>query len=182
MILSNEQKNEEVKRQTIELFELEAKFKAIREQYESRKKKLSTAIKNFMYCNTGTNEEIQFFAQSGETFSKDNKMLRVRKITPTTIVWDVEKLEKRLEPETSSQIIQKQYVITDMTGLVKYLRSCGVSAKKFKSFIEVEKKVDAKMIEQLDAVGDLSYEDIKGCYSVQEKSSYLRIDTLEDEG
>lgn len=181
MILQNKQENEEVKRQTIELFELEAKYKAIKKQYEDKKSKLTTAIRNFMYCNKGTNDEIQFLAQSGDIFSKDNRMLRVRRIVPKVITWDADKLEQKLDEELLLQIVHKRYTITDMTGLIAYLRSCGVSAKKFKSFIEVEKIVDAKAIEQLDAVGDLSLEDIKGCFTVHEKSSYLRIDTLEDE-
>lgn len=182
MILQNKRENDEVKRQTIELFELEVKYKAIKKQYEDKKSKLTLAIRNFMYCNKGANDEIQFLAQSGNTFSKDNKMLRVRKIIPKTIVWDADKLEERLDKELVSQIVHKRYTITDMDGLITYLRSCGVSAKKFKSFIEVEKIVDANAIDQLDAVGDLSLEDIKGCFTVHEKNGYLRIDTLEDEG
>lgn len=181
MILQNKQENEEVKRQTIELFELEAKYKNIKKQYEEKKSKLTLAIRNFMYCNKGANDEIQFLAQSGDTFSKINKMLRVRRIVPKTVIWDADKLEERLEKELSSQIIRKHYTITDMEGLIAYLRSCGVSAKKFKSFVEVEKVVDASMIDQLSEVGDLDLEDVKGCFTVQEKSSYLRIDTLEDE-
>lgn len=181
MILQNKQENEEVKRQTIELFELEAKYKAIKKQYEDKKSKLTLAIRNFMYCNKGANDEIQFLAQSGDIFSKDNKMLRVRRIVPKTVIWDADKLEKQLDKEIASRIIQKRYTITDMEGLIAYLRSCGVSAKKFKSFIEVEKIVDTNVIDQLDAVGDLCMEDVRGCFTVQEKSSYLRIDTLEDE-
>lgn len=181
MILQNKQENEEVKRQAIELFELEAKYKAIKKRYEDKKSSLTLAIRNFMYCNKGANDEIQFLAQSGDIFSKDNKTLRVRRIIPKTIVWDADKLEENLDKEIASQIVKKHYTIVDMEGLIAYLCSCGVSAKKFKSFIEIEKVVDANMIDQLNAVGDLSSEDIEGCFTVQEKSSYLRIDTLEDE-
>lgn len=181
MILSNKQENEEVKRQVVELFELEAKFKRIQQQYTIKKEKLSVAIRNFMYCNKGMNDEIEFFAQSGEMFSKENRNVRVRRIVPTTITWDADKLEKRLDKQVAQKIIQKQYTITDMDGLIAYLKSCGVSASKFKSFIAVTKTVDAKALEQLDAVGEIQHSDIKGCYSVKEKSSYLRLDVIEDE-
>lgn len=181
MMLQNKQENEEVKHQAIELFELEAKYKAITKQYEKKKSRLVLAIRNFMFRTKDANDEIRFLAQSGETFSKENRMLRVRRIVPKTVIWDVDKLEAKLDKELSSQVVSKRYTITDMKGLTTYLRSCGVDAKVFKSFIEVEKIVDAGALEQLNATGSLSMQDVKGCFTVQEKSSYLRLDTLEDE-
>ena len=181
MLLSNKQENEEVKRQTIELFELEQKFKAIKKQYEDKKTKLTTSIKNFMYCNKCEGDEFHFVAMSGNTFAKEHQALKVKKVTPTTITWDADKLEEKLSKELCSQIIHKEYKVNDMAGLIQYLKSCGVNPKKFKSFLTIEKSVDANKIAQLDAIGEITHADVKGCYTVASKSSYLRIGLMEDE-
>ena len=181
MLLSSKQENEEVKRQTIELFELEQKFKAIRKQYEEKKARLTTSIKNFMFCNKCEDDEFHFVAMSGDRFSKEHQALRVKKVTPTSIVWDADKLEEKLPKELCSQIVHKEYKVNDMPGLIEYLKSCGVSPKKFKSFLTIEKSVDANKIAQLDAVGEITHTDVKGCYTVSSKSSYLRIGFMEDE-
>lgn len=182
MQLSNKQENEEVKQQVIELYELETKFKTIKQQYEEKKTKVTTAIKNFMYCNKGMNDEFQFLAQKGNTFSGMNKMLRVKRIVPTSIEWDADKLSEKLPKAVAVKVIKKQHTIDDWNGLVKYLKSCGVNPRKFKSYITTSSVVDSKALEQLDAVGELSMKDVKGCYRVVEKSGYLRLDIMEDDG
>lgn len=170
MQLPEKQQNE-VKQQAIELFELEKKFKAISKTYQEKKSKLSLAIKNFMYCTKGANEEF--------SFEQGDILMRVKKITPTTIVWDPDKLEERLDKEVREQVIEKRYTVEDMPGLIKYLKSCGVDPKVFKSFIAVEKKVCTEALEQLEALGEITREDVAGCYRVEVKTSYLRIGSTE---
>lgn len=176
--LLNKAENEDVKIAAVELYELNKKFKQIESQYEVKKTKLTTVLKNFMYCNKGV-DEFSFLAQVG-TFSGDNKNLKVAKITPKVVTWDADKLEFRLPKEVSSQIIDKTYTIEDMNGLIKYLKSCGVNPQEFKKYIHVAKKVNVSQLEQLEELGELSVEDVKGCYHVQEKSSYLKLNILEE--
>ena len=68
-----------------------------------------------------------------------------------------------------------------MPGLVEYLKSYGVDPKKFKSFISAEEKVLSEKLEQLEALGEISKEDLAGCYEVKPRSSYLRISVAEEE-
>lgn len=178
MVLPDKKDNLEIKRQVVELFNLESQFKDIKKQYEDRKERLTVTIKNYMYCNKGIGNDFQFHAKSK---SQGNKIFDVKKIEPSTIVWDVDKLEKMLDKEDVRHVIDKTYTINDIDGLVAYLKSCGVSPKRFKSFIDVSKKVNNDALEQLDAVGKLDRDDLSECYTVNKKSSYLRISMTEDE-
>lgn len=181
-MLSDKRENDTVKLQSIELYELEQKFKQLKAKYERKKEALVTQIKNFMFTNTeGIEEEFQFMVQSKNTSEPKTGILSVKKVSPTTIVWDAAKLEKRLGKEKSSKVIEKTYTIDDMEGLIRYLKECGVSPKKFKSFLSVEKNVNQQALKQMDELGEITEQDIKGCYTVQSKSSYLRISMTGEE-
>lgn len=171
MFLQEKQQNE-VKQQALELFKLEKKYKAISKAYQAKKSKLSLAIKNFMFCTKGASDEF--------SFEQNDILLRVKKITPTIVVWDPDKLEKCLSKKEREKVIEKKYSIEDMAGLIKYLKSCGVDPKVFKSFITVERKVCVEALEQLEALGEVTQSELKGCYSVETKTSYLRIGSVED--
>lgn len=179
--LSNKQQNEKVKQQTIELYELEQKFKNIKSQYEAKKEGLARDISNFLFCNKGFDNGFSFLAQTGNTFSRDNKQLKLSKITPTKIVWDAKRLEDNLSEEQAAKVIQKQYEINDVNGLIRYLKSCGVNPKVFKSFVSVSRTVNKEALEQLDKLGELKPDDIKGCYELNKSSSYLKVSIMEDE-
>ena len=170
MVLPQE-KNNEVKQQVLELVELERKYKELHTKYLRKKEKLTVAIKNFMFCNKGADKSFQF---QNEEF-----VLSVKKITPTSIVWDVDKLEREIDKEVAQEVIMKTYTIDDIDGLITYLRSCNVNPKKFKSFISIEKKVDEAKLEQLEALGTITLDDVKGCYTTKEKSSYLQVRRME---
>lgn len=178
-MLSNKRENEQVKHQSIELYELECKFKQLKAKYEKKKEALTTSIKNFMFTSTeGITDEFEFEVQAKDTSGKG--VLTVKKITPTTIVWDAEKLEKQLGKERSQSVIEKRYTIEDYDGLVEYLKECGVSPKKFKSFLSIERTVNQQALKQADDLGEITDKDISGCYKTQVKSSYLKISVLED--
>jgi hypothetical protein len=167
-------KNNDINRQKIfceilELNALEDKFKRVKKQYETKKNKLSTSIKNYMFAN-GENE-ISFKAEN----TIDSCMISVKKIAPQKILWDVDKLEQKLDKELCNEFVVKKYNISDMQGLIKYLKSCGVNPKKFKQYISVEKSVNVNALNQLSEVGDISKEDIEGCYTVNKAASYLKI-------
>ena len=178
-MLSNKRANEQVKRQSIELYELECKFKQLKAKYEKKKEALTTSIKNFMFTNTeGVTDEFEFEVRAKDDSSKG--VLTVKKITPTTIVWDADKLEKQLGKERSRSIVEKKYIIEDFDGLVKYLKECGVNPKKFKEYLTIEKTVNQQALKQADDLGEITGKDISGCYRAQAKSSYLKISVLED--
>lgn len=178
-ILSNKQENERIKIEVTELYELEKKYKSVKDRYEEKKKLLLTSVKNWMYVKDC--RKFKFVAQTGEMFARNNKIIEVNKITPTSVIFYPDRLEEKLSKEVCEKIIDKTYTITDMQGLAKYLKSCGVDPKKFKSFIEVNKTVDVKELEQLESIGEIMMEDLKGCYDTETKNSYLKMKIVEGE-
>lgn len=125
-----------------------------------------------------------FFAESGETqdvFVTDElstaTIVTVKRCQSVSIQFDADKLEKKLNKEYCQEIISKKYEVQDITGLIEYLKTCGVNPKKFKSFINVTKSVDQSKLDQLFLTGKLSEKDVDGCYTTEKKNPYYTVTT-----
>ncbi len=125
-----------------------------------------------------------FFREAGEdqdTFATDELMVptivTVKRCQSVTINFDADKLEEKLGKEYCQSFISKKYEVQDMTGLIEYLKSCGVNPKKFKSYINVVKTVNQKEIDQLFLTGKLSEKDVDGCYTTEKKNPYYTVTT-----
>lgn len=156
----------------IELYKLEEQYKQIKKNYEDKKKSLSVMIRNYMYSKDYSQLDFK---------SKEYGNVHVTNVIRKSIIWDVEKLKKKLDNDLVKQIVEKKYIVTDMKGLVQYLKSCGVNPKKFKSYIYVEEKVNQQKMNELSEIGEIDAEDIKGCYELKEAEGYLRINVKEHE-
>lgn len=150
-----------------------------KEEFDQTKKEFEEAKKQF--------EEIMLEYMKGKsaTFESDgftDGQLVVKKVEKTSIEWDAEKLEKRVEKSVAKQVIKKQYRITDMQGLIQYLRSCGVDPKIFKKFLLVDKTVDEKAVDRLGDTGELTVKQISGCYLVKSQKPYFTTSVKKDDG
>lgn len=105
----------------------------------------------------------------------DQDPIVINRIEKTEIVWDAEKLEKRLEKSIRKKVIRKKYSVPDMAGLVEYLKTCGVDPKEFKKYIYVEKSVDEKEINRLGDTGYITTSQINGCYNVKCNKPYYTV-------
>lgn len=173
---TNKQENEKTKLEVIELLTLERKYKNVTNQYQTKKQKLSTSIKNFMYANNCGN--FSFDLPKGY-FEQEGKLV-VQKRQAKKVVWNVEKMAEKFDAELLNEITTKSYRINDIDGLVRYLKKCGVNPKKFKGFIEVERSVDKKRLDYLFETGELKMADLEGCYELKESESYLKLDIVEE--
>lgn len=167
------------KEEIIRLYELKGKFSAMKKAFEEESKTLETSIKNFMYTN-GNVDSLTLRYQEKDEVSVPT-VLKVLKVSPVKIKWLPDKLEKALGKERCSELIEKTYIVEDMEGLIKYLKSCGVNPKKFKSFIRVDKKVNPDVLKQMDELGEISSDEVKGCYETTHVSSYLKIMLKQEE-
>lgn len=158
--------------QVLELYKEEQRFKAIKQAYEEKKKKLSTEIRNYMYSKGYSSFDFR---------SREFGNVKVNKVVRKTIKWDVDKLKKKLPVELLAEIIVKEYHIVDMPGLVKYLKSCGVNPNKFKQYISVEEKVNQQAINELSEIGDITAQDIEGCYELKQAEGYLTINAKKED-
>lgn len=162
----------------LELDNLNATFKEAEEDYKRKKEFLSNKIRKFFKIQNI--DSYNFLAKAGR-YKEENKNLKIIDVCPQKITFDADKLEERLGKEVCKKIIKKEYKINDFEKLVGYLKSCGVDPKKFKAFIDVEKTVDNKKIDQLSDVGEIKFEDIMGCFTVKQTASYIKISEVKDE-
>ena len=175
--LSNRQANEEVKRNIVRLYELNNSHKQSENEYKKEKEKLQRDISNFLFIE-GI-DGCEFRATIGD-FAKEPTLISAKKIRRKKINYIVDKLEKALGKVKSKKIINKTYLINDFNGLVTYLKECGVDPKVFKTFITVQKEVNKKSLEQMYELGEVTLEDIKGCYDVETINSYIDIKVVQD--
>lgn len=179
MKLKNDVNTRKAKEEIIRLFEMKEKFSVIKKTFEEESKALETSIKNFMYANGNVDNITLRYQEKDEV--NGPTVLKVLKVSPVKIKWLPEKLEKALGKERCSELIEKTYIIEDMDGLIKYLKSCGVNPKKFKSFLRIDKKVNPDVLKQMDELGEISSDEVKGCYEATHVSSYLKIMLKQEE-
>lgn len=161
MLLRNK-KDDGIKEAVLELYKLNANFKDFEKRYKSRKSEYESVIKKFMSAKNDS--QINFD-------NVDVKLIKQKKV-----IFDAEKLEQVInDKELLNEIIIKEYTITDMVGLSRYLKSCGVNPKIFKTFLHVEKSVDMPTIDRMFDVGDLKLEDLNDAYTVSENEGYIKI-------
>ena len=99
----------------------------------------------------------------------------VSRIQRTSVDFDPERLEKSLGKEISKSVINKSYEITDIDGLIGYLKECGVDPKVFKSFLNVYKSVNYDELDRLEELGKISKEHVEGCYTVKRQKPYFTV-------
>ena len=105
----------------------------------------------------------------------DGKVVTITRAVRTTIEWFADKLKAHVTKEVYSQCVKKHYEITDMKGLTKYVKSCGVDSNVFKQFIAVEEMIDTDAIDRASERGLLETRDIRGCYLVHCSKPYYTV-------
>ena len=105
----------------------------------------------------------------------------VTKVQPSTVVFDYERLRKRLDSDTLSKVVTTEVLIDDFDGLRDYVRSLGGDPTVFKSFLKVSHDVNAKELNRLSETGDVTPEMIEGCYRVEYKNPYYRVSFRDDD-
>ena len=160
----------------MELFRLNKRFKEQKDSYEAEKERLQTKIKNFMYSNGCDKFDFKFRYKGQE----DLFSMKVNNVKQKRVIFDVQKLKEKLDKSVLKIIINKQYQINDFMGLVEYLKSCGVNPVKFKKFIDVIESPNCEEIERLGDIGELTMDDLKGCYEVRESEGYIKITESKD--
>lgn len=111
----------------------------------------------------------------------NGNVIKVTRVAPAKINWLPDKLRSKVTKPIWKQIAKKRYEISDIDGLISYLKTCNVNPKIFKSFIEVTETIDSKSIERLSELGKIKTNDIKGCYIVECSKPYYKLKEIIDE-
>lgn len=158
------------------LYELGQEKKKFDEYYNQVRKKEQLMVSNFMFSNLPKDENsFEITLDEGINFCTNPTKVIVTRIRTKKVFWLVEKLKEKLDKKTYNKIVDKTYTINDIEGLIKYLKSCGVDAKKFKKFIEVNEEVDGTELNNLYDRGEIKKKQIEDCYKVKLGEPYIRI-------
>lgn len=169
-ILTQSKEHQKIQKISFELFKINQEFKQREQEFKKRKDELQKQIFDFAKKNDF----------NGFGFSIGNHTYSFCPVHPKSLVFDIQKLKKCLDKKTQDAIIKKEYTVSNMDGLIEYLKSCGVDPKKFKNYLTIKETVDTKAIDQLSALGQLDKEAIKDCYEVHKKTSYVKMQDWEN--
>lgn len=143
--------------------------KAAEKEFVSDRKSTMKEILAFLDKNGANDISFEISSRLGM------KLVTASKRVSRTISYDAVLLEKKLGKETCLEFVDREYIINDFDGLVRYLKSCGVNPQKFKSFIRCDKTVNKAKLEQQFQLGEITLEDIEDCYSVKESTPYVDV-------
>ena len=149
-------------------------FKTLSKEFDHKKSvfykqmdQMFSETENRIDCNT---RKLEYVKKSGESY-----VLSVSRVQSSKVIFDAEKLEAKIPKAISKKVILKKYTINNFSNLVEYLKSCNVDPQKFKQFLDVEKSVDEKALEQVSELGLIEEEQIKDCYSVSKNIPYYKV-------
>lgn len=154
----------------IELSRLNKEFKLKEETYKNERSFLENKIKNAL--GKKNRKDYDFF----------NSGLNIKAsiVSQKKITFDPYAVEEKIDKELFNEICEKQYVIINYEGMVKYLKSLGAKPSEFKKYILCNKEIIKAKVDQLGELGDLSLDDLEGCYSVSESKSWVKITETEE--
>lgn len=159
--------SEEFRKTVVDFFCKQKEFKQNQAQFGEAKALFYGSMEDYFSRNGIDNKVVVDGELNGD--------LVVTRVQSSKVEFNPDKLEKALGKELASSVIHKRYEITDMSGLVAYLKSCGVDPKVFKSFLNVSKTVDTKELDRLEELGKVTTAQVKGCYTIKKQSPYFTV-------
>lgn len=158
-----------------ELNKVKNKSKKLQDEYKIRIKFLEKDINKLLEKKNQTSYSFSCIENDVQVYYKATS------VKPKKIEWKMEVLQQVLDKSIFNQICNKKYTIIDYDGLASYLKSLNADPKKIKSFIQCEKTMNDKALNQLSELGEISEKDLEGCYVVTDKEQYIRITKSEEE-
>lgn len=149
----------------IELKNLNDEEKNHQEEYKTKKRIYEEKIKKFL----GKKQEKSY------GFSDSKHKFKATFVENKKVQFNSEMIEQIVDKEVFNEIVDRTYTISNYDGLVDYLKSIGANPKIFKEFIHCEKQINKDKLNQLSELGDISLDDLEGCYTVSVISSYVKI-------
>lgn len=171
-LLTKTKKDEKLRNICFELFKLRQQEQQAKERYGELQSKLKA-----YFCKSG-DKSLQF--------SVGERSYRVTDVSPKKIIWDVKKLRERLRKrgvsiETRAQIIHTDYFISNWGGFCEFMSERGIKPSDVVPFLDVQSKVNQKKMDELSEIGEITADDIEGCYTVEQTNGYVKLSDWEVE-
>ena len=169
----------QIKDSVRKLYDAQQEKKQFDKYYDEVRKKEQLSISNFMFTNLPKDQNsFEIELDEGVGYYTNHMKLNVTRIRTKRVTWLLDKLKQKLGKDTYKDVVDKTYTINDIQGLIKYLKSCGVDAKKFKKFIDVDETLNETKLNTYCETGALKKSDIEGCYNVKMGEPYIRLTEL----
>lgn len=164
-----------------DMYRLVKEYRRLERRIKEGKAQFDAMVESL--CRKYKTERLQFeeIDPSGKFVAKDTS-IGVTMVERTTVVWDAQKLERRLPKRLAHSVIEKSYTISDMKGLSQYLKSCGVDPEVFKRYITVNRNVNEKALEDLSNRGEVPDSVANGCYEVRRGKPYFVLKGVKNGG
>lgn len=156
------------------LYEARQNEKEAKQYLDEVNRKESLNISNYMYSAQET-DSFNVTLDETQRYYSSHKHLKVQKIRKKKIVWFLDKLKQSLTKEQQKEVIDKTYIVSDMEGLIKYLKSCGVKPKEFKKYIEVQEVVNETKLDNAYQTGAIKKKQLSSCYDVEMGKPYIKL-------
>lgn len=129
-----------------------------------------------MYYDKLKNEDDKVVVDIQGITEFDKSSITVTKVETKEVIWDMNKLKGKIKDEKQRELVfQKNFNVTDWTGLMALMMSAGIKFKQFKEYVDISESVRENQIDKLVDLGLLSEEDIKECATVKIKSRYYKM-------
>ena len=169
----------QIKDSVRKLYDAQQEKKQFDKYYDEVRKKEQLSISNFMFTNLPKDQNsFEIELDEGVGYYTNHMKLNVTRIRTKRVTWLLDKLKQKLGKDIYKDVVDKTYTINDIQGLIKYLKSCGVDAKKFKKFIDVNETLNETKLNTYYETGALKKSDIEGCYDVKMGEPYIRLTEL----
>lgn len=156
------------------LYEARQNEKEAKKYLDEVNRKESLNISNYMYSAQET-DSFNITLDETQAYYSEHKHLNVKKIRNKKVIWFVDKLKQNLTREQQKEVIDKTYVVSNMEGLIKYLKSCGVSPKEFKKYIEVQETINETKLDNAYQTGIIKKKQLNSCYDVELGKPYIKL-------
>ena len=100
----------------------------------------------------------------------------------TKIEYDVDAILDAIGKEEAKRFVDWSYSIPDFKRFALFLKSNGITPKDVRPFLSVTKEVNQDKLTKLYEQGEITLEDLEGCYTASvTKSVALRMNKIEKE-
>ena len=105
----------------------------------------------------------EYFQKSGKR-SISNEQLTIYTQEKTKVDYDIEEIEGKIDKDLCKKFIDKKVEILNQKALMSLLKTHGVNKREMGKCLFVVKKVNEDKLRKLFDSGEITIEDLDGCY------------------
>lgn len=155
-------------------YDRKKRFDSQKKIFEEEKHEFNVSMERYFDAVCDENSE---YSVPVKGLLKDTKIKRivVKRVSPTKLVFDIDKLKACLDISARKKLIKKKYEVKNWYGLLTYLKSAGVEWKEFLKYVKVTEDVDVDILQNMLSLGEVDEKLITDCTSVKHMTPYYRL-------